>query len=202
LTKTLLFIGDSITESGRFEDSQGIGDSYVRNIVESGFIKGEKWNVLNRGVSGDRITDLKERWDQDVLAHRPDVLSISIGVNDVWRQLDHPDLPQVTRDEFRSIYRQLLNRVSANTKLILMEPTIIEENSESKGNQLLSAYVAIVQELAEEYNAILVPTHREFIKSLKDGDHEQLTTDGVHMTDAGNKLMANSWMKTVPIEIF
>jgi acyl-CoA thioesterase I len=72
-----------------------------------------------------------------------------------------------------------------------MEPTIIEEDKNSKGNQLLLPYVEIVRDLATTYNATLIPTHTVFLETEKTG----LTTDGVHMTETGNQLMADTWLK-------
>ncbi|MDG5471536.1 SGNH/GDSL hydrolase family protein [Jeotgalibacillus sp. ET6] len=197
MTKTLLFIGDSITECGRFEDPEHIGNGYVKFLHDE--IKSQKpdWTVLNRGVSGDKVWDLEKRWEEDVLAHDPDVLSVSIGVNDVWHQLDHPKDQQVTPDEFEQVYRKLLSQLSPSTMLVLMEPTIIEEDPLSKGNQELSVYAEIVRLLAEEHRAFYVPTYAAFMEALAKGNHAPLTTDGVHMTDAGNRLMAAVWKANV-----
>ncbi|TKD72540.1 SGNH/GDSL hydrolase family protein [Pseudalkalibacillus hwajinpoensis] len=187
-----LFIGDSITDSGRNQDPEGIGSGYVR------MIKDELENdvqVVNKGVSGNRITDLEKRWQKDVIADKPEVLSISIGINDVWRQLDHPEMNQVYPENFKEIYERLLNKTrNINTKLVLMEPTIINEDVHSKGNQMLVPYVEVVRRLALNYDAVLVPTHTAFLNEVKQSE-VNLTTDGVHMTEAGNRLMANTWLK-------
>ncbi|KIL43043.1 SGNH/GDSL hydrolase family protein [Jeotgalibacillus campisalis] len=199
MSKTLLFIGDSITESGRFEDPDGIGTGYVKFLQDDILRKNPDWTILNRGVSGDKVWDLEKRWDKDVLAHEPDVLSVSIGVNDVWHQLDHPEDQQVTPDEFEQVYRKLLNQLSKDTRLILMEPTIIEEDPVSKGNQELAVYAEIVRLLAEEYRAFYVPTYAAFMETLAKGNHPPLTTDGVHMTEAGNRFMAAIWKANVSL---
>ncbi|MFP3440820.1 GDSL-type esterase/lipase family protein, partial [Pantoea sp. SIMBA_133] len=102
-----LFVGDSITDSGRNQDSEGLGNGYVR-MIRDGMIKKYDVEIINKGVSGDRITDLEDRWNQDVLALQPDVVSISIGINDVWRQLDHPEMDQVTPEDFKRIYDELV----------------------------------------------------------------------------------------------
>jgi acyl-CoA thioesterase I len=190
-----LFIGDSITDSGRRQDSEGIGHGYVR-MIKNAIVTYGNVEVINKGVSGDRITDLEERWNRDVLALEPDVVSISIGINDVWRQLDHPEMDQVTPDDFKKIYEELVDKVKPlGAKCILMEPTIIEERIDSIGNQKLFPYVKIVRQLAEKYDALLVPTHTAFLEELQKGK-KTLTTDGVHMTEAGNQLMAKTWLDT------
>ncbi len=190
-----LFVGDSITDSGRNQDSEGLGNGYVR-MIRDGMIKKYDVEMINKGVSGDRITDLEDRWNQDVLALQPDVVSISIGINDVWRQLDHPEMDQVTPEDFKRIYNELVEKVnSLGAKCILMEPTIIEERIDSIGNQKLLPYVKIVRQLADKSDAVLVPTHTAFLEALQKGK-KTLTTDGVHMTEAGNQLMAKIWLDT------
>ncbi|PWU69426.1 SGNH/GDSL hydrolase family protein [Gracilibacillus dipsosauri] len=197
----IILIGDSITEWGRHEDPEGIGKGYVRVIHDYFKITkpDSKIEIVNRGVGGNRINDLKSRWDQDILELNPDTVSISIGINDVWRQLDQPELEQIYPDRFEAIYRHLLKQVKnhTNASLILMEPTIIEESLLSEGNKMLKPYVDIVNRLAEEYHAILVPTHQAFMKYLHTNSDYRLTTDGVHLNSAGNLLVAQQWMKAV-----
>ncbi|WP_370622057.1 GDSL-type esterase/lipase family protein [Bacillus sp. JCM 19034] len=128
-----------------------------------------------------------------------DWLSISIGINDVWRQLDNPEMEQVYPDRFKEVYIHLLNEVKAktNAKIILMEPTIIEEDVNAKGNQLLKAYVQVIHEISQQFEAIVVPTHQSFCRYLENESKKKLTTDGVHMNSLGNLLMAQTWLDAV-----
>ncbi|RIW34250.1 hydrolase [Bacillus salacetis] len=198
----IVMIGDSITEWGRKEDPEDIGTGYVRlvnNYVVTAF-PGKNIKVVNKGVGGDRITDMADRWEKDVLDEQPDYVSVSIGINDVWRQLDHPEMEQVSAQRFTDIYRELLTRVKSevpSVKVILMEPTIIEEDTDSPGNKMLKEYVSAVHKLAEEFSAVVVPTHTAFIKYLETARRQELTTDGVHMNSKGNMLMAVEWVKAV-----
>ncbi|MDR7073481.1 SGNH/GDSL hydrolase family protein [Fictibacillus barbaricus] len=197
--KKIIFIGDSITASNKNADQERLGNGYVRMIKEHLEKSGKEIQIINKGVNGHRVTDLAFRWKRDVIDLEPDLVSISIGVNDVWRQLDSPDLNQVGTEKFEAVYRELLTQLKTNTsaQIVLMEPTIIEENPESKGNQMLISYVEIVQKLVEEFDAIHVPTHEVFITHLKNEPEAALTTDGVHMKVIGNELMANAWLKAV-----
>jgi acyl-CoA thioesterase I len=188
----IIFIGDSITAAGKNTDPERLGNGYVRMIKE---VLPENVKVLNKGVNGHRVTDLAFRWERDVINLEPDVVSVSIGINDVWRQLDSPDLNQVDVQKFEEVYRDLLSQLSRSTRLVLMEPTIIEENPESEGNQMLISYVEAVRKLVVEFDAVLVPTHDVFIKHLKEHPEIALTTDGVHMKRKGNELMAQAWLK-------
>ncbi|ALC84021.1 MULTISPECIES: SGNH/GDSL hydrolase family protein [Bacillus] len=196
----VLFIGDSITESGKFGDPEGIGNGYV-SIINM-YVKEhyEDVTILNKGIGGNRVTDLERRWERDVLQENPDWLSISIGINDVWRQIDNPKAEQIYPYMFEEIYGRLLiatKRRLTNTKIILMEPTIIKEDINSKGNKLLLSYVEIVQSLARQHEATLVPAHRIFLKELQKEKPQKLTSDGVHMNEAGNKLLADCWIQAV-----
>ncbi|MGI8314575.1 SGNH/GDSL hydrolase family protein [Halobacillus mangrovi] len=191
----ILFIGDSITESGRFDDTMGIGNGYVHKVVEKLGLPLD--NVLNRGLGGDQIVDLAKRWEQDVLAERPDLLSISIGVNDVWRQLDSPEMNQISHEQFKKTYVELLEKTlgELNPSIVLMEPTIIGEDPESEGNKRLKEYVQAVREAAEQFECSYVPLHGAFIKQLRGKVLTPLTTDGVHMNERGDELMAVEWVK-------
>ncbi|WP_077624091.1 SGNH/GDSL hydrolase family protein [Sediminibacillus massiliensis] len=197
--KRIVFIGDSITDSGRREDQEGIGNGYVR-LIRDYFLTeedAEHLEVVNKGVSGDKVTELAVRWEEDVISQSPDYVSVSIGINDVWRQLDHPEMEPVLPERFEQIYVALLEQLKKETKAlpILMEPTIIEENTDSAGNQKLKPYVEIVQRLAEKYDGILVPTHAAFISFLEHQKTSALTTDGVHMNSVGDMLMAKTWLQ-------
>jgi len=191
----ILFIGDSITDSGRNEDPEGIGYGYVRilhDYLVTAF-PSKELEIINQGIGGNRATDLQDRWDKDVLALNPDYVSVSIGINDVWRQLDNPGMVQVYPEQFEEILTRLIEKT--NAQLILMEPTVIEEDVRSEGNQKLVPYVEIVRKLAKKFDAILVPTHKDFIDYIKTDTTYKLTTDGVHMNSAGNMLMARSWLE-------
>jgi acyl-CoA thioesterase I len=188
----IIFIGDSITASNKNTDPERLGNGYVRMIKE---VLPEDVKVINKGVNGHRVTDLAFRWERDVIDLEPDLLSVSIGINDVWRQLDSPDLTQIDVSKFEEVYRELLSQLPATTKLVLMEPTIIKENPQSQGNQMLLPYVKIVRKLAVEFDAVLVPTHDVFIDHLTKKPDVSLTTDGVHMRKKGNELMAKAWLK-------
>ncbi|TSB47291.1 SGNH/GDSL hydrolase family protein [Alkalicoccobacillus porphyridii] len=196
----LILIGDSITENGRFEDPEDVGIGYASFIHHYLTVKHPeaKLQILNKGISGDRITDLEARWDRDVLAHKPDWVSISIGINDVWKQFEHPEMEQVDIQRFEQTYEYLIKQTLEQTeaKIILMEPTIIEEHADSDENLALKSYVEVVHRLAETYKLLLVPTHQAFISYLNSESPVPLTTDGVHMNTKGDILMASTWLET------
>lgn len=196
--KRFLFIGDSITEWGRFEDPENLGDNYVRLIHDYLTVTypTKRYEIINKGIGGNRVTDLAKRWDEHVIQQNPDVVSISIGINDVWRQIDQTTVDQVYPDQFKEIYDDLITQVKEKTKatIILMEPTVIEEVVSPDGNAMLVPYVEAVQELAKKHDTMIVHTHQLFLDYLEKGSYP-LTTDGVHMSPAGNMLMAKGWLQ-------
>ncbi|MTH51958.1 hydrolase [Bacillus mangrovi] len=194
----ILFIGDSITDAGRRKDKEEIGKGYVK-LIRDYYVQHElQAFICNKGVSGNRVTDLADRWEKDVIRENPDVVSISIGINDVWRQLDSPGIKQVLPDEFKEVYTHLLLETTEKTsaRLILMEPTIIEEDLQSEGNRKLAPYITVIRDLAEKFQAKLIPSHVAFLEDLKQSDRTALTTDGVHLTSRGSRLLADTWMKS------
>lgn len=196
----IVFIGDSITDKGRKTDPLKLGGGYVR-VLHDYFATARpelSLSIVNEGTGGNRVIDLQRRWRLDVLDHKPDWLSVSIGINDVWRQLDSPDAEQVYPDRFEAVYRSLLELTRDEVpgcRFILMQPTVIKEIPDSAGNRMLKPYVDIVNKLAQEFAAILVPTHTAFLDFLHRGTGRPLTTDGVHMTTLGDMLMATTWLK-------
>lgn len=197
-SKKFLFIGDSITEWGRFEDSENLGDNYVRLIHD--YVKvtypTKSYEIMNKGISGNRITDLANRWEEDVIEQNPDVVSILIGINDVWRQIDQPQMEQVHPNKYQEIYDGLISQIKerTNAMIILMEPTVIEDIVSPKGNKMLIPYVEAVQKLAKKHDTMILHTHELFLDYLKKGDYP-VTIDGIHMSPVGNMLLAKGWLQ-------
>ncbi|MBI5094276.1 MAG: SGNH/GDSL hydrolase family protein [Candidatus Hydrogenedentes bacterium] len=191
----ILFIGDSITDAGRREDPDGLGQGYVRMFRDVLAARHPSLvvDVVNQGIGGDTIRDLDRRWQSDVLAHRPTWLSISIGVNDVWRQLQTPRNPdEVMIDEFEATYRRLLTPVvkELHCKLLLLEPGINGETLDTPHNKLTGPYVQCVNALAAEFKATLVPINRAFWNAIHANPSRKWTADGVHPSSNGHMLMA------------
>src|SRR5690625_2857873 len=190
-----------MTEDGRDQDEAGLGEGYVRRIHDYFTLRHPELHLqmMNKGVSGDRVIDLKERWEKDVIDGKPDWLSVSIGVNDVWRQLDQPQIEQITPAAFMDEYRDLLKIVKekTNAKLIILEPTVIQEDANSEGNLLLKEYIAITRMLSKEFEAIHIPMHDRFIEYIRENPNNKLTTDGIHMNSLGRMLMTLIWLESM-----
>lgn len=200
--ETLLFIGDSITDCGRREDEvRHLGGGYVALIADflAARFPERRIRVENRGIGGDRVLDLQKRWQKDVLDEKPDWLSISIGINDVWRRLGEYPEEAVPLESFQKTYEKLLEqtRKALSVKLVLMETSVIDENPESEGNRLLADYNGVIRDLANRYEARLVPIREAFFKALAARPGYQWTEDGVHPRPPGHMLMALSWLQTL-----
>ncbi len=190
-----LLIGDSITDAGRCEDPEGMGFGYVRMLRDILWAQHPELEatVINRGISGDTVRLLSWRWRKDVLAEDPTVLSVSIGVNDVWRQLQDPaNEEEVLIDEFETTYRKLLDQAveSLHCRLLLCEATIIDESPASPHNTIIDQYNAIIAKLARDYNALLIPMNQAFWRAIKAAPARKWTEDGVHPLSNGHMLMA------------
>ena len=200
--KTWLFIGDSITDCGRRDDPAGLGIGYVRDIQHWLLARSpvDAPRILNRGIGGDRIIDLAARWDRDVIASDPDVVSVKIGVNDVWRQIDKKAEGVVLTDYVRT-YEQLLHSlISAcpDVKIVLCEPSVISLPVSAHGNDMLLPYAMAVREIAaqhKEHVAFTVPFHGVCREAEDDRPDVAWWPDGVHPCAAGHALLARAWLR-------
>jgi acyl-CoA thioesterase I len=201
---TVLFVGDSVTDAGRtaFPETRpfdALGVGYVRFVAQHlGSQRPDLGlRLVNRGISGDRTRELEPRWDRDVIAERPQVLSVLIGVNDAWRGFDNND--PTSAAEFEMRYRSLLQRARASLPalyVVLCEPFMLFEQPGEEGmRQDLDGKVAAVNRLAEEFDATLVPFDRMFRAACVETPATYWADDGIHPTAAGHGLMAWEWMR-------
>lgn len=191
---TVVFFGDSITDCGRRDDPEGLGSGYVRLLA------GEltEQTVINAGIGGNRVVDLQQRLDADVLAHRPDLVSILIGINDTWRRFDSDD-PTSTED-FERGYADLLRRITGTgAAVVLLEPFVLPVTDEqaTAWREDLEPRIEVVHRLAGQYDAPVVPLDVELTKLAADHGAAGLAADGVHPTERGHAEIARLWLATV-----
>ena len=200
--KTILFQGDSITDAGRTRnDPQNLGPGYAGLIgAELDCTYPLEYTVLNRGISGNRVTDLYARWKIDCLNLKPDILTILIGVNDVWHELNYQNGVEV--EKYEKIYRMLLDETKAalpDLKIILMEPYLAKGTATEEKWDIFSREVEarrdVVRRLAKDYGLTLIPLQEIFDGAEKKAPAAWWTADGVHPTRAGHELIARNWMK-------
>jgi acyl-CoA thioesterase-1 len=193
---TYLFIGDSITEAGRFEDrADPLGDGYVHFISDELAVTGEPVQVVNRGVSGNRVGDLRARWQEDCLDLKPALVSIAVGINDTWRRYDSGDA--TTASEFERVYRQLLEPLhELRVEIVLVEPFLIPLSTEQQAwREDLDAKIGVVRRLAEELRGTLIRADDRLNEIADEFGRSLLTTDGVHLTPRGHRRLAKEWLR-------
>lgn len=191
--RTIVFVGDSITDAGRREDPAALGEGYVRIIAER--LEGSGDRIVNSGISGDRVRDLQARWDEDVLAHEPDVVSVLVGVNDMWRRYDAGDA--TSADEFRERYDAILSSLAGTgAAVILLEPFLLPLTDEHQGwrDEDLDDKIAVVRELAAKHGATLVGLDAVLTDAARERGAEAVAFDGVHPTAYGHGVIAEQWL--------
>ncbi|WP_348786517.1 SGNH/GDSL hydrolase family protein [Leifsonia sp. NPDC080035] len=193
MTQRLVFAGDSITDAGRDRSDDGsYGDGYVALIVEA-LAEDTEAVVLNRGIAGDRVVDLERRWQRDVLDARPDILTVYVGVNDMWRRFDSDD--PTSAADYEAGYRRLLDAVDAAARLLLIEPFFLPLNDDQGAwTADLDEKRAVVARIAEDTGARLVPLQDTMSRAAAEHGVAAIAPDGVHPTPAGSRLIADAWL--------
>jgi len=201
---TLLFIGDSITDCGRAYPvgrNSKLGDGYVTlvNSLLQTFYPDLKIDILNTGISGNTILDLKARWKRDVIELKPDWVSIKIGINDVWQQVEIPNFfDQLNITSYEQIYRKLIESIIDKAGgIILMTPYYIELEKSDPMRKMMDEYGTIVQKLSAEYKTIFVNTQQYFDRYLKFNSSRTLSDDKVHPNLTGHMIIANSFLDAI-----
>lgn len=204
----ILFQGDSITDAGRDREntspnsSRALGSGYA-SLAAAQLLHthaGRQLSIYNRGISGNKVHQLAERWEQDCIALKPTVLSILIGVNDYWHMFNgkYDGTIQIYRDDYRKLLDRTLKALP-DVKLIIGEPFAVN-NVKAVTDAWFPAfneYRQAAQEIANEYKAAFIPYQRVFDEAAKRAPSAYWTTDGVHTTLAGAQLMANAWLRAV-----
>lgn len=203
---TILFQGDSITDGnrGRSTDPNHImGHGYAFSIASRLGAEYPDRNLLfiNKGISGNTVTDLSNRWKDDTLDLKPNVLSILVGVNDVYFRLKNND---TSADNFGSVYKSLLDQTRAqfpDVLFVLGEPFVlpvgmVKENMDRWASEI-EYRQRIVKKLAKDYNAVFVGFQHVFTKACEKAPASYWIWDGIHPTVAGHELMAREWIDQV-----
>lgn len=196
----ILFTGDSITDSGRVRDNpKHLGCGYVSFTASrlQAAIASPELEVFNRGISGNRTIDLLNRVGPDLLDLKPTVISILIGVNDVWRRFDDKKDP-TSIEVFEKNYRTLLEKIKENlsARVVLLEPFVLHV----RGNRYhwredLNQKIDMVRKLAIEFGAEFIALDGPFAQAATRAPADYWAGDGIHPTPAGHALIAEAWLK-------
>lgn len=197
---TILFQGDSITDCGRTrsdnpETSLGMGYPYLLSTTLAADYPDVEFTFINRGISGNRVKDLKGRWKKDCLDHKPDIVSILIGVNDTWRRYDTAQDPTSAAD-FEKAYRAILSQTAkTGAQIIILEPFLLPiPKDRETWREDLDPKIHVARKLACEFAAAYVPLDGIFATASVERKHSFWAGDGVHPTPAGHGLITRSWL--------
>ncbi len=210
--EVILFQGDSITDAGRSRDKEkanapnnqaGLGNGYAWLAAAELLVDrpGDCFWIFNRGISGHKVFQLADRWQADCLDLKPNVLSILIGVNDIWHSLDPKLGYKGTVEIYERDYHALLERTKQalpKVKLVICEPFVLRCGAvNDKWFPQFDQYRAAAKRVAQSQRATFVPFQTMFDEAIKYAPPEHWAGDGVHPSPAGASLMAYFWLKAV-----
>lgn len=205
---TILFQGDSITDAGREKTKElpnngsSFGGGYAflaaSNLLNA--MPEKELTIYNRGISGNKVYQLADRWDKDCLDLKPDVLSILIGVNDYWHKRNGNY--DGTVEIYENDYTKLLERTKKalpDVKLVLCEPFYVLETRavDQTWVEPMKQYQAAAKRVSEAFDTLWVPYQAVYDEAVKHAPGTYWTGDGVHPSMAGAQLMAEAWLKVV-----
>jgi len=200
---TVLFQGDSITDSGRKRNqNESLGDGYVMMTAAwlSALHPEYHAKFYNRGIAGNQIRDLRKRWKKDCLDLRPNLVSILVGVNDLGLPFWKSSTPT---ECFQADYKSILELTQQlQCKIILLEPFLVHSLEDFlEVTEELNKKIEVIKELSREFQTKLVPLNDIFIKACTKRVPSFWAIDGVHPTLAGHALIAQSWIQSVMEEV-
>lgn len=204
----ILFQGDSITDTGWSREKGGtpnnqaaLGSGYAWLAAASLLTDRSKdgLKVYNRGISGHKVFQLAERWQRDCLDLKPNVLSILIGVNDIWHTLNgnYKGTVQIYENDYRALLERT-RKALPQVKLVVCEPFVLKCGAvNDKWFPEFDAYRAAASRVAKDAGAVFVPFQSMFDTAIQFAPAEHWAKDGVHPSSAGAALMAHTWLKCV-----
>ena len=208
--ETFLLIGDSITDCGRRGAEAPLGNGYVRLFTERVTARYPERMIryANKGVGGNKITDLKQRWQDDVIRQRPDWLSIKIGITDANSHLRGQGrrglLDPVSPGIFAAVYDELLDwtRRELECPIVLLTPFYLSTDTSGRTRRsevlaLLPEYIETVVRMSEKYGTRLVRLHDIFQEHLKYRETDTFCAEPVHPNQAGHMVIADALFETM-----
>ena len=199
----ILFQGDSITDAFRdYSNDLSAGTGYPLLIkAKLGYECAGKYEFFNKGISGNRITDIYARIKKDIINIKPDVMSILVGVNDVWHELDYEN--GVDAEKFYKIYDMLISEIKEELpgiKIMLMEPFVLKGTATESRWDIFRTEVEkraeMARKIAEKYNLAFIELQKGFDELCQSAEASYWLGDGVHPTPMGHEYIKNEWLKT------
>ncbi len=205
----MVFQGDSITDAGRNKkepkpnEQKSFGKGYAWMAASQLLISNpaHQLTLHNRGISGNKVHQLADRWDKDCLELKPDVLSILIGVNDIWHGLNgrYDGTAKTYEDDFN----QLIERTKKSLpkiQLVICEPFVLKCGAvNDKWFPEFDKYRAAAKKIAESHHAVFVPFQSMFDEAVKYAPPNHWAGDGVHPSSHGASLMAHFLLHSIDV---
>lgn len=200
--QTVLFQGDSITDAGRSRENDMFrGYGYATMVAgELGYTHPGEYTCINRGVSGDRVVDLLARVKYDIINLQPDVMSILIGINDVWHEVSCGN--GIAADKYVVLYDMLIQQIKEalpNIKIMILEPFVLSGTATESHWDYFREETALraqkAKSIAEKYDLCYVSLQDKFDAAVQLAPASHWLYDGVHPTAAGHTLIARAWME-------
>ena len=197
----ILFQGDSITDAGRdYRNYHDLGPGYPKYAAAGirAAHPDKDFEFINLGISGNRTSQLFDRLYSDGIAFQPDVISILIGVNDVWHRHSHNIATTDAQIELN--YRSILERIKRETsaKIVILAPYYLDAAENEYLNEDLKTLLPIVRSLAKEYADVYIPLDEMFNEALKTQPQPlYYSADGVHPNENGRKFIGEAYAKAV-----
>ena len=206
--QTILFQGDSITDAGRNREETGynnpraLGTGYAllagAQLLEEN--AGLNLKIYNKGISGNKVYQLAERWEKDCLELKPDVLSILIGVNDFWHKFNgnYTGTIEIYRNDLTALLERTLKALP-QVKLVICEPYAVPgvKAVTEKWYPEFPEYQKAALEIAVKFGALFVPFQKVYDEAIKRAPAAYWTGDGVHAALPGAQLMAEAWLEVI-----
>lgn len=202
--KTILFQGDSITDAGRSRDNDNDRGTGYPTLVsaELGYKYPDEYKFINKGISGNRIVDLYSRIKCDFINLKPDYLTILIGINDVWHEIN--DRNGVDNAKFFRVYCNLIEEIKAmlpDIEIFILEPFVLKASATEKKWGVFRRETEMRAEsaraVAEKFGLTFIPLQEKFDEAEKKACASYWLGDGVHPTAAGHELIANEVVKAL-----
>ena len=194
----ILFYGDSITDAGRDRNNrENLGFGYAALVAArlQALYPESNLHFTNRGIGGNRIYDLEERLEADVLAAQPTLVSILIGINDTWRFYDKKLESPIA--DFQASYRRILQKISGTgSRLVILEPFLLPvPEGQRDWRADLDPRIQSIRELAREFGTGYIPLDGIFAQAATRQKMDYWLPDGVHPSLAGHALIAEHWIE-------
>lgn len=205
---TVLFQGDSITDAGRDRNNEsannprafGLGYAFLAASKLLKQFPEKELTFYNRGISGNKVYQLAERWQKDCFDLKPDVLSILIGVNDYWHLRDgkYDGTVEVYEKDFRKLIQTTKENLP-EIKIVICQPFALINTRAVDESWLapFKEYQEVAEKISNEFDTIWVPFQEVFNEALKHAPAKYWSGDGVHPDMPGAQLMAEAWLKAV-----